>query len=99
MTDVSKEEYLKQLRKELHKPVIRKFQKRKVLAYRKDEADENDGYKWMLNIVDCLTRFAWSVPMKTKHAKVTLAAFKTVIENSERKPERMWVDLGGEFIN
>ena len=74
----SKEEFLKQLTKELHKPVKKRFPKLKVRVPHKDHtwsvdlvdmtlwADYNDGYKYILNIVDIWTRYAWSVPLKTK---------------------------------
>ena len=59
--NISKEEYMKQLRIELHKPAKKKFAKRKIHVKGKDDtwsmdlvdmtgwADWNNGYKWMLN--------------------------------------------------
>ena len=84
MAAVSKEEYLKQLRVELHKPARKKFPRRKVYVPHKDHswamdfvdmrsfAKNNRGYKWIINIIDVWSRYAWSVPMKSKNAADTL---------------------------
>ena len=62
------------------------------------------------NIVDCFSKYAWSVPLKDKSAKVVLAAFKLVVkrlrdgrgaEIPQRSavPKHIWVDEGKEFYN
>jgi hypothetical protein len=45
------------------------------------------------------TRYAWSVPLQRKTAKDVLDAFKQVIADSGRQPEKIWVDEGTEFYN
>ena len=96
---------------ELHKPVRRKFQRRQVLAYNVDDiwscdlvemqewASQNKGYRYMLNVVDVLSKYAWSIPLKDKTAATTLNAFKEIVNESNRKPKRIWVDQGKEFYN
>ena len=103
--------YLDQLSKELHKPFSKKFQRRHVQAEAMDScwsmdlvimiewASVNDGNKYMLNVVDVFTRFAFSRPMKTKTAIDTYAAFIDIVETSKRKPKSIWVDEGKEFYN
>jgi hypothetical protein len=98
---------LKKYSEELHKPVIRKFKRRKVLAFGIDDvhscdlvdmqewSKENDGYKYMLNVVDVFSRYAWSIPLKTKNATEVVKAFEEI----KRKPKKIWVDRGGEFYN
>ena len=111
MAAVSKEEYLKQLRVELHKPARKKYPRRKVYVPLKDHtwaldlvdmrsfSTKNRGYKWIINIIDVWSRYAWSVPMKSKNAADTLQAVREVIDSSGRKPEFIWVDEGKEFYN
>ena len=53
----------------------------------------------MLNVVDVLSKFAWSVPLKDKTATSTLNAFKKIVGESYRIPKRIWVDQGKEFYN
>jgi hypothetical protein len=108
---MSKEEYLKDLAKELHKPVRRNFIRRKVSFQYLDQvwaadlvdmsewAHWNKGYKWMLNCVDGFSRYAFSEPMKDKTAQSTFDAFERIIESSGRKPDYIWCDQGKEFIN
>jgi hypothetical protein len=111
MTSISKEVLLKQLRIELHKPVRKKFPTRKVFVPHIDHtwsmdlcdmsklARYNSNFRWMLTIVDCWSRFAWAVPIKTKKGELVMTAFKHVLSTSGRKPKFIWVDEGGEFYN
>ena len=108
---ISKEDYLKQLRIELHKPVKKNFPRRKVyvpsvdytwaadLVDMKALARYNGGHKWILNVMDVWSRYAWSVPMKTKSAVDVVHALKRIVSSSKRKPKRLWVDQGTEFYN
>jgi hypothetical protein len=101
----------KLLSEELHKPVKLKFPRRAVIVQSIDHVwscdlvemqewmNKNDGYKYMLNIVDVLSKYAWSVPLKNKTAETVVDAFQKVITESKRKPSHVWVDEGGEFYN
>ena len=53
----------------------------------------------MLNVIDCFSKFAWSVPLKDKTGLTVLNALKNIIYNSKRKPNFIWVDKGKEFYN
>ena len=67
-----------QLAEELHKPIIRKFKKRKVYSAFKDNiwaadlADMqlinkfNKGFKFLLFVIDIYRKYAWVVPLKDK---------------------------------
>ena len=59
----------------------------------------NDGYKYILVVVDVLSRFAWCRPLKTKDAKQVWDAIQSVMDESGKKPASMWVDKGTEFYN
>ena len=61
--------------------------------------DQNKGYRYILNIVDCFSKYAFSVPLKDKKAETVLNAFKVVCKESGRVPEHIWVDEGKEFYN
>ena len=60
---------------------------------------ENKGYRYMLNVIDVFSKYAWSIPMKDKTGITTLNAFKQIVESSKRKPKHIWVDKGKEFYN
>jgi hypothetical protein len=102
---------MKSIAKELHKPARKVYPTRKVIVYDIDDiwscdlvdmikySKENEGYKYILNIIDCFSKYAWSIPLKTKDSKVVLDAFKKVCSESGRKPLKIWCDQGSEFVN
>ena len=99
-----------QLSDELHKPIIRKFKKRKVYSSFKDNiwgvdlADMkslsryNKGIKYLLCAIDLFSKYAWVVPIKDKKSTSIVNAFKKII-SERRKPNKIWVDQGSEFYN
>ena len=95
--------------KELHKPIIRKFKRRKVIVHKIDQiwsADlvdmkqfsrQNKGFKHLLTVIDLFSKFAWTIPLKTKTGKEMVESFSKLIKN--RKPNKLWTDAGKEFVN
>lgn len=57
----------------------------------------NDGYKYFLIVLDCFSRYMWIRPLKSATAKETWEAFKNILTESKRKPQKLWVDEGREF--
>ena len=55
---------------------------------------QNKGYKYMLNVIDVFSKYAWSIPMKNKTGLTTLEAFKKILKECGRIPKRIWVDKG-----
>ena len=98
------------LAEELHKPVKRKFRKRRVLVsgnnkiWAADLADmqalseENEGYKFLLLVIDTFSKYGWIVPLKNKKGETMVKAFKTIFEEG-RTPGKLWTDKGTEFYN
>ena len=100
-----------QLAEELHKPIIKKFEKRKVYAAFKDNvwcadlADMqllsryNKGIRFLLCAIDIFRKYAWVVPLKDKKGVSIVTAFQSILKQSNRKPIKIWVDKGSEFYN
>ena len=96
---------------ELHKPVIKKLNKRKVYSQFKDNiwgvdlADmqslsrKNTGIKSLLCAIDLYSKYAFVVPLKFKKSISIVNAFNKIIKQSNRKPNKVWVDHGSEFYN
>ena len=94
---------------ELHKPIIKKFNKRKVYSQFKDNiwgvdlADmqslsrKNKGIKYLLCAIDLYSKYAFVIPLKDKKGISIVNAFNKIIKQSNRKPNKTWVDQGGEF--
>ena len=96
----------------LHAPVRKRFSRNQTIVsgidkqWQADLADlsnlsgENDGFRYLLTVVDCFSKFAWAIPMKKKDTKDTLDAFKQLFaQSAPRKPERLHTDKGLEFTN
>ena len=100
-----------QLANELHKPIIRKFEKRKVYSTFKDNiwgadladmqllSKYNKGIRFLLSVIDILSKYAWVVPLKYKKGISIVKAFQIILKQSNRKPNKIWVDKGSEFYN
>ena len=99
------------LAEELHKPVKRKFRKRRVLVsgidkiWAADLADmralskENEGYKFLLLVIDTFSKYGWIVPLKDKKGETIVKALKEIFKESGRRPDKLWTDKGREFFN
>ena len=59
----------------------------------------NEVYRYILNAVDCSSKYAWSVPLKDKMGKTVLDAFKYIVKTFNRKSQYIWVDEGEEFYS
>ena len=96
---------------ELHKPIIRKFKKRKVYSQFKDNiwgidladmqslSSKNKGIRYLLCAIDLFSKHAFVIPLKDKKRISIVNAFNEIIKQSNRKPNKIWVDQGGEFYN
>ena len=59
----------------------------------------NKGFKFLLCVIDIYNKYAWIVPLKDKKGVSIGNAFQSILEKSNRKPNKIWVDKGGEFYN
>ena len=60
-------------------------------------AKDNDGIRYLLFVIDIFSSCLWVKPLKNKTAKSVLEALKEVL--NKRKPVRLRVDKGSEFVN
>ena len=100
-----------QLADELHKPIIRKFKKRKVHSSFRDNiwgvdlvdmqllSKFNKGFRFLLCVIDIFSKYAWFIPSKHKKDISIVTGFQKIINDSKRKPNKIWVDKGIEFYN
>ena len=93
----------------LHKPVKRKFDRRKTFANEIDHEWQidlidmkkyktvNSYYNYLLTCIDVFSRFAWVEPLKNKSSRECRQAFEKIFKQSNRKPKFIYSDLGNEF--
>ena len=97
-----------QFAEELQKSIIRKFKKRKEYSAFKgniwgaDLADMqliskfNKETRFLLCFIDIFSKYAWVVPLKDKKGVSIVAAFQSILKQSNRKPKKIWLDKGSE---
>jgi hypothetical protein len=61
-----------------------------------DLAKHNDGYKYVLMVIDIFSRFAYCEPIKTKKGGDVVNALERILSGS-RKPKTVRTDRGMEF--
>ena len=98
-----------QLADELQRQIIRKFEKRKFYSSFRDNiwgvdladmqslSKYNNGIRYLLCALDLFSIYAWVVLLKDKRG-ITINAFQKIISKGH-KPNKIWVDQGGEFYN
>lgn len=59
----------------------------------------NDGYRYLLNVIDCFSRFAWSRAIRKKTGIEVVQALDAIFSDSNRVPEKLQSDQGKEFAN
>ena len=94
----------KQLAEELHKPIMKKFKRRKVYSSFKnniwgaDLADTqliskfNKGIRFLLCVIDIFIKYAWVVLLKDKRVVTIVNAFQKFSDDSKKKANKIWVD-------
>ena len=99
-----------QLANELHKPIIKKFRKRKVYYSFRDnisgvDLDDmesmskfNKGIKYLLCAIDFFSKYARVISIKDKKRPSIVNAFQKIISKGI-KSNKIWVDQGSEFYN
>ena len=60
---------------------------------------KNKGIKYLLCALDLFSKYAFVIPIKDKKGISIVNAFNKIIKQSNRKPNKIWVDQGGEFYN
>ena len=58
---------------------------------------KNKNVKYLLCVIDIFTKYAWVKPLKDKKCKTVLNAFMEIVNESNYKPNKLWVDQGKEI--
>lgn len=94
----------------LYKPIRKTFPRSKVIVDTIDSmwdgdladvsniAKHNDGYKFLLVLIDIFSRYLFIIPIKNKHHQSIADGLKSVFQRG-RKPNTLRTDKGSEFKN
>ena len=100
---------MEDLSEELNKPVINKFERKKVIVNHIDEIHScdlvdmvkysrmNKGYKYIFTNIDIFSKYAWSFSIKSKSIKDIKPCFEKIFK--ERKPKYIWSDQESSFFS
>lgn len=60
---------------------------------------KNMGFKYILAVIDCFSKHAWCIPIKSKTPKEVIGAFEKIFSSTHRRPITIQSDKGREFDN
>ena len=101
----------KELAEELHKPIIRKINKGKVHTAFIDNicsadlvdmqliSKFNKGFRFLLCVIDIYSKHTWVILLKDKKGITITNDFQKMLDETNRKSNKTWVDKGSEFYN
>ena len=67
--------------------------------YMQSLSKKNKCIKYLLRAIYLFSKYAFVVPLKDKKGTSITNAFNKIIKQSNRKPNKRWVDQGGEFYS
>ena len=100
---------MEDLSQELNKPVINKFERKKIIVNHIDEIHScdlvdmikyskvNRGYKYIFTNIDIFSKYAWSFPIKSKKISDVKPCFEKIFK--QRKPKYIWSDRESSFFS
>ena len=55
------------------------------------------GIRLLLCVIDIFSKYAWVIPSKSEKGFKITNAFQKILDESNRKPNKIWVDKGSEL--
>ena len=100
---------MEDLSKELNKPTINKFERKKIIVNHINEIHSTDlvdmsqyskinkGYKYIFTNIDVFSKIAYAFPLKSKKIQDIKPCFKKIFKNN--KPKYIWSDKESAFLS
>ena len=94
------EGWAQNLANELHRPIRRRFPKRRVISYGIDNiwaadlvemgkfSKWNKGIKYLLMVIDVFSKFGWIRPLKDKRGQTVADAFRSIFRERAKRAKR-----------
>lgn len=95
----------------LHKPIHKKFPRNKYVLSNLNElwqadlsdmrtySKYNDGFNYILCVIDCFTKYAYARPMKSKNSITTKSCLESIFYEADTTPTHIQSDKGTEFVS
>ena len=62
-------------------------------------SSKNRNVNYLIRVIDVFTKYAWVKTFKNKNDKTVHDAFIEIVNKSNRKRNKLWVDQGKELHN
>ena len=59
----------------------------------------NKGFWFLFCVIDTYNKHAWVIPLNDKKGISIVNAFQKILKESNRKPNKIWIDKGSGFYN
>ena len=59
----------------------------------------NKGFRIFVYVNDIYCKYAWVIPVKDEKGTAITYAFQKILDELNRKPNKLWVDKGSDFYN
>ena len=69
------------------------------LAYMQLISKFNKGFRFSFCIIDIYSKYVCAIPLKDKKGNTITNTFQKVLDKSNHKPNKIWVDKGSKFYN
>ena len=57
----------------------------------------NKVIRFLLCVIDIFSKYTWVIPLKDKNAITIINVFQKILDESNRKPNKIWVDKGSKL--
>ena len=95
---------------QLHKPVIKRFKRRKTIANFQEQiqadlvdlnhiSKDNNSFRYLITAVDVFSKKGWVEPIKRKDTKSVVDGFEKILQSMKFTPRIFHSDQGKEFVN
>ena len=58
----------------------------------------NKGTRFLLCVIDVFSKYASVILLKDKKGVTIVNVFQKILDDSQRKPNKIWIDKGSKFI-
>ena len=70
-----------------------------MTSFANNNGGVQNGYKFILTVVDYFSRFVWARKMKTQTAINVTNSLKSIVQETNTYPKMIQEDNGSEFMN
>ena len=60
--------------------------------------EANEGFKYLLTVIDVFSKYAWGFPLRDKTCESSMSSFAELLSRCGEKPQKLQTDRGSEFV-